>query len=429
VTEGEQNIGPFTSPKAGVPKTSAFVDNLADVPELIFADLLKKGMPSKEEIDALAIKIAEINRLNSEKRDGFMDRLLAERDDLAGLPFEMGGKCRLSTARSRHFRLAVNMIQSRRNRSDDGKSFMQSFLQACVADDFAATTSREKEEQEEHTVACRLRAMTQICGPTTDSMKMVLVKYLDSVSNSEASRALAKTILFSPEENIRNAAITCLKNRRETDYTDVLLQGFLYPWPAVQLRAADALAKLDRKDLLPQIINVLEKADPRAPTVENMQGKSVMKVRELVRINHHRNCLMCHAPGQSEANNENVLTAQVPLPSQPLPSISEGRYGGNKVIPELLVRIDVTYLRQDFSLMLPVADAAPWPELQRFDFVVRTRVLKDDEVQAYKDKFDNLEPGVRPPNHRAALFALRELTGKDTAPTADAWRKLLNVMK
>ena len=30
-------------------------------------------------------------------------------------------------------------------------------------------------------------------------------------------------------------------------------------------------------------------------------------------------------------------------------------------------------VRQDFSLKLPVADADPWPEMQRYDFLVRTR--------------------------------------------------------
>ena len=29
------------------------------------------------------------------------------------------------------------------------------------------------------------------------------------------------------------------------------------------------------------------------------------------------------------------------------------------------------------------------------------------------------------PYHKAAVAALRDLTGKDTAPTAEAWRKLL----
>jgi hypothetical protein len=89
----------------------------------------------------------------------------------------------------------------------------------------------------------------------------------------------------------------------------------------------------------------------------------------------------------------------------------------------------VTYLRQDFSMMLPVADAAPWPAMQRFDFVARTRVLKEDEVQAYKEKFDNLGPGVLPPNHKSALIALRELTGKEAAPTAEAWRKVVETTK
>jgi hypothetical protein len=32
---------------------------------------------------------------------------------------------------------------------------------------------------------------------------------------------------------------------------------------------------------------------------------------------------------------------------------------------------------------------------------------------------------VLSPYHKAAVGALRELTGKDAAPTAEAWRKLL----
>jgi hypothetical protein len=31
------------------------------------------------------------------------------------------------------------------------------------------------------------------------------------------------------------------------------------------------------------------------------------------------------------------------------------------------------------------------------------------------------------PYHRSALYALRELTGRDTEPTALAWRKLLKL--
>ena len=39
------------------------------------------------------------------------------------------------------------------------------------------------------------------------------------------------------------------------------------------------------------------------------------------------------------------------------------------------------------------------------------------------------EPGVVTPYQRAALAALRELTGRDTAPTAKAWRQLLQLVQ
>ena len=78
-------------------------------------------------------------------------------------------------------------------------------------------------------------------------------------------------------------------------------------------------------------------------------------------------------------------------------------------------------------MFLPVADANPWPEMQRFDFLVRTRTLSEADAKAYAALFVNKEPGVLPPNHRAALAALRELTGRDTEPTAAAWRRLLGV--
>jgi hypothetical protein len=83
----------------------------------------------------------------------------------------------------------------------------------------------------------------------------------------------------------------------------------------------------------------------------------------------------------------------------------------------------MTYLRQDFSLMMPVANADPWPVQQRFDFFVRTRTLTPQEAQAWKvGANDGLSP-----YQQSALLALRELTGRDTEPTAQAWRTLLKL--
>jgi hypothetical protein len=81
-------------------------------------------------------------------------------------------------------------------------------------------------------------------------------------------------------------------------------------------------------------VDVLDEADPRAPTVND---KNATVVRELVRINHHRNCLMCHAPGNTDMVSPETLTAQVPIPGEPLPMPSQGYQNGQ---PDILIRID-----------------------------------------------------------------------------------------
>ena len=241
---------------------------------------------------------------------------------------------------------------------------------------------------------------------------------------SRPPKALAKLVIFSPEDEVRAAAIEGLKLRREKDYTDVLIQGFRYPLPAVAKRSAEALVKLERKDLLANLVEVLESPDPRLPARSASDG---FVVRELVKVNHHKNCLLCHAPGNTENTPEGVLKVAVPLPGEPLAKPSEGGYNSTPPpTPDIVVRLDMTYLRQDFSVMMPVSEAHPWPEMQRFDFLVRTRTLTSAEAQAYVEAD---EPGRLSPYHRSALFALRELTGRDTEPTAAAWRKLLKLAK
>jgi HEAT repeat protein len=412
-----------TVPSGKPQKPSAFVESLAQVPEVMLTDPLPRNPESDHSLKLIAHQIAKINHINKEKQDRFMEALLASRPDLANLPFQLGDSCRQTAVRSRHFQRASAQARAAiQNAAEDGRAMLHDFLQACLTEDEQFRNARIKLADDAEPT--RIAAMMQICSPASEGLKLAMTKYLTMVSHPESSKALAKVILFSEEDEVRAAAIAALKARRDKDYSDVLLQGFRYPWPAVAKRAAEALVKLDRKDLVPQLIDVLDEPDPRAPVAKKVGGKDVRVVRELVRINHHRNCLMCHPPGGDIAGSQDVLTAEVPDPSQSLPSLSEGGYG-NQGIPDNLVRIDVTYLRQDFSAMLAVKDAAPWPLMQRFDFVARTRTLADDELKDYGAKFDNLEQGVLPPNHKAALSALRELTGRDTTPTADAWRQLL----
>ncbi len=269
-------------------------------------------------------------------------------------------------------------------------------------------------------VRARIAALMQVLAPDSVAVRKGLVKYLAGTSHVEATRALAKLAVFSAEDEVRRPAIEALKVRRDKDYTEVLLRGLHYPLPAVAQHAAEAISKLERADLVPELVSFLEEPDPRGPVYKSVGGKETLLVRELVRFNHHRNCLMCHAPAVAGEVPPQVTTAEVPRPDQPLPSPSEGY---NNSIPDVLVRLDVTYLRQDFSLLEPVTDASPWPEMQRFDFLVRTRVLTDKEAKAFpKPKADTLSP-----YQRYTLAALRELTGQDAAPTPQAWRKLLNM--
>jgi hypothetical protein len=305
---------------------------------------------------------------------------------------------------------------------DAADSFWQQYQDTCAQED-RNDPRRDCGHQENVTLA-RVAALMQILAPETPGLRLGLVKYLASVSHVEATRALARLALFAAEDEVRRAAIDALKVRRERDYTDILLQGFRYPLPAVARRAGEAVVKLERTDLAPQLVAILDEPDPRAPVRKEVHEKKVPVVRDLVRVNHHRSCLLCHAPGNTPAVSPEAVTAPVPVPSDPLPAPSQG-YGNS--IPDVFVRVDVTYLRQDFSLLLPVADANPWPEMQRFDFLVRSRVLTEEEAKAFEEKLLPQEPGYVPPHRRAALAALRELTGRDTEPTAQAWRRLLSL--
>jgi HEAT repeats len=436
---------------------------------------VQQPLPSPAALD-IAHQIAKINHLNSRTTDGFVEALRGQRPDLTGLPFAMGDACRTKGERSRQFAIAAATVRRSLQKAQGvqavsfsataraigpvtgaliggssgppvavGTTVLQAPAQLAVAvDNSSSNRSGGFWEQyevtcadedrglpkadralREHVTLARIAALMQILAPETPDVRLGLVKYLAGVSHSDATRALARLAVFSAEDEVRLAAVEALKVRRERDYTDILVQGLRHPWPGAARHAADAIARLERTDLTPQLVALLEDPDPRAPALKEVNGKKAPVVRELVRVNHHRSCLLCHAPGNTGTVSAETLTAAVPTPGEPLPGPAEGY--NNNASPDMLVRLDVTYLRQDFSVFQAVADTAPWPELQRFDFLVRERVLTEEEAAASREKMEQREPGRLPPHQRAALAALRELTGKDTAPTAEAWRKLLGL--
>jgi len=445
-------IGPHTpvkdllpvTPNSAKPAKPVLVENLTQVPEVEFQASLPKEMPVVEMTRQISMTIAKINVLNNKKMDAFLEELRKARPDVDGLPFAMGDKCRIKGTRSQQFGLSVLML--RRNMQEvDGlmkksagldpkdrnpappkdaataELFWKNYKANFAKEDWARPEANF--ERQEDVIMGRIAALMQVLLPESAPMRLGLVRYLSHISHVEATRALARLAVFSVEEEVRTAAIEALKTRRERDYTEVLVQGLRYPLPSVARQASEAIVKLERNDLVAQLVSMLDEPDPRAPMVQEVDKKKVTVVREVVRLNHNKNCLMCHAPGD---NNSRIvpMSAAIPVPGEPPPP--DG-YRNPTGPDDILVRIDVTYLRQDFSLMQAVPDANPWPSMQRFDFLVRTRQVSEKEAVAYKELLAQRKPGELSPYQRATVNALSKLTGKDTEPTARAWKQVLGM--
>lgn len=392
-------------------------EDLTMVPELTFSEPVKGDTEQ-----ATAHVIAKINHLNQHDDDGFLKAFLAARADLRGLPFLMGKNCRTDTKRAQVFSEAVNIVhRSENHMHNDSFMIPDDYWQIFLRNWVEADGKHVKEASREDVERAKVAALMQVLGPTRAPYRAGLARFLADIPHADATRALARLAIFSPEDSVRTAALESLKSRDAKLAASILVEGFRHPLPAVSKRAADALVKLKYTDTVAQLIDVLDRPDPRAPMQQKTGGKETTVVRELVRVNHHRNCLLCHAPANSGTTPRDVLSAPVPVPDRSL--VASG-YGFD-ASPDIFVRTDVTYLRQDFSVMMKVENAKPWPEMQRFDFLVRTREV--DAEEAAKCRTDLAKLGA-PPAHAAAHHALGELTGHNaSAMTASAWREALKL--
>lgn len=379
-------------------------DDLSCVPELMLeaAPQLTTDQWKNRKAQVAAAAL----HLNMKEEDGFLKALRNSRPDLAGVPFAMGDACRTRGTRARTFKEAAEAVRRRKGA-------------ALVDEDSDPEAGKAKRRQLDQ---AHLAVVSQVIATEDLSGQHALIRALASIPRPEATRALARLAVFSMEADVRADALEALAVRRDADATEVLVAGLSYPWPAVAEHAAHAIVRLKRTDLIPHLKAMLQTPDPRGPRAERVDGREETVAHELVRISHLRNCLLCHAPARRGQTPDETLVAEVPVPTLPLPDTRTG-YGQTE--SNLLVRIDVTYLRQDFSVLQAVDNAHPWPEMQRFDFLVRKRVLTEAEARSYRDKLQPREPGRYSPYHRAIVTALRELTGRDTGPTGSDWRKLL----
>jgi len=398
---------------------------LAQVPQVAIEDPMAPNVSpafAKQHIADLVKEIKAENG-NGQNRDQFLFKLMKRRPETRGLPFVMGNACRMDSNKSQSFQTNVEAVR-RSLDADSPRSQMHGTLDDSHAqfwNTYSVMTGATGTNTDPG-----IAALTQMIAPERAALRKTLVQRLVQSNRPDATRALARAAVFDRDSDVRDLAIAQLKNRpgepsKET--TEILLHGLRYPMVNVAKQASLAVLALDRKDLLPELVAMLDEPAPGDP-VADAKDKNACTVREVVRINHHRNCLLCHPPSGTGQPVE--VPGVIPTPGLPFaPSASEA-YGSAQSMGDPMVRADTTYLRQDFSMMMPVANAAPWPEMQRFDFLVRTRVVEGAELDVLKQRVE--ARGNAPTDHQRTVHVLlKQMTGQDAAPNTTAWKRVLGI--
>jgi HEAT repeat protein len=248
-------------------------------------------------------------------------------------------------------------------------------------------------------------------------IRRLLIELLTEIPGNRAGELLAERAVFELDPALREAAVEAMRPRPLDEFRQYLVGALRYPWAPAADHAAEALAALDDQEAIPQLVMLLNQPDPAAPFTGTRGGQYQ---RELVRINHLSNCMMCHAAAMTM--QEPVLGIAPGTSRRVTPGGWGGGGGGGQTAP-FWVRADVTFFRQDFSESIAVGQrgvVADQPT-KRFDFLVRTRQLGAKETQRQKSQHDG-QAGYA--QREAVLFALRELTGKDPGKDYDDWLAL-----
>jgi hypothetical protein len=386
---------------------------LLQVPEVDFfalADRLKNDL-RKDVADQLrradpggAVDARRRRLLEEAGRAAFVARvnaLVLQDARQQGLPVQTGPSCRADAAvaaamqkLSRALRLQQIVASPGLPRDGDALARFRRWVADNPLDDDAGTR----------------RVLLQTLQVEPEPERQLLVAELARGKDPEAVAALANRALFDPAAAVRRAATVELQKDAPAGCRDLLLRGLRYPWAPVADHAAEALVRLNDRQAIPALLELLDRPDPALP--QRPPGEQEYVVRELVRVRHLHNCYLCHPAVP-------VLQAPVggfvPEDGRSVPPLyySEAKPAS---IPGGFVRADITFVRQDFSVLQPTPDAGPGLTEQRFDFLVRNRPARPEEVARLK------EPAAASyPQREAVLFALRELTGQDYGPSTPAW--------
>jgi len=253
--------------------------------------------------------------------------------------------------------------------------------------------------------------ITQMMQAENTPIRLLMVDMLSQMKGKQASIALAQRAVFDLSPGVREKAIKALAERPSKEYAPVLAYGIRYPWAAAADHAAEAIVALELNETVPELVKLLKEPNPNLPV---KQDNNNYTITEVVRVNHLCNCMLCHAPSLS---NDDLVRGRVPMPGEDPPPLYYAERTG------IFVRADLTYLRQDFSVVQPVANAGKWPGNQRYDYVLRTRPLTKQEITTYQKLEKDGKIPKEYPQQGSIVFALKELTKQDYGTTYEQWNE------
>lgn len=342
--------------------------------------------------------------------------LLSSRDDFAGLPFRMGSDCYLYEPQAIGLQELSKRLHDYLDEAKQigpkppaklrlpGNPLDADYLSARIAIDSQAIWQTSD----------AVRGLVQILQVESEPYRRLLVRLLSGIPGENAGEALAQRAVFDVSPAVRGDAVYALRSRPEAQYRSILLAALRYPWPTAAEFAAEAIVNLNQTSAIPDLVAMLRQPDPSAPFQVKTEDGEKVAVREVVQLNHLRNCLLCHAASTDKSDRVRGLVFD---PDRQATTPTVAYYKGDS---GLFARAEVTYLKQDFSLMQPVSTSGKSAKYERFDYLVRTRIVGLDEVS------EKPTPRKDYPQRRAVLFALRELTGEDFGSDAAGWEKWLN---
>jgi hypothetical protein len=164
--------------------------------------------------------------------------------------------------------------------------------------------------------ASAVPTLLQLLQAENTAVRRFLIEVLGQIPDERATAALAVRAMVDLSSEVRATAVAALRQRPRAPARALFLAGLRYPWPPVAAHAAEALVALKDEAAVPHLVGLLEMPDPVLPLRDETPEGPAPVVRELVRVNHLQNCVLCHAPSR---DRNDLVRGAVPTPGQPLP--------------------------------------------------------------------------------------------------------------